>query len=178
MDNKLEFIAGELRRFYIMRRQLAMGQNWFLQANSKHDVAFRKAAEICDRLGAEPEIFVIAQFANSDPKTFLPQFLHSEHAEKNYKNYVAKMTLTHEEWYKLQLEYLRDQVELIHRPVVRALMDDHLNFKPWFRVCITKEPVEELIEKYGAAALEEYTSSKSLRDFLALKKLDITRFKS
>lgn len=184
MNEDIDFLADEIRKYYQMQRSGILGENVFTPTSAKYNEAFKKSAVICARLGAEPEMYVKAQFAFIDNNKLLvaPDLLHIESessankAEHNYKRFIEGMTLSLQQSYDLQLSYLQDQITLVHRPINRALMDDFLNFKPWFRVCITKEPIPEVVEKYKEEAKKEYLNSHKLREFMATKKFDHTRF--
>jgi len=180
MNDDLNFTTDEIRKYYALKRANILGSSSaYIAPTKKNDDAFREAAKICLELDAEPETYVRAQFTLFTDKEALakvPNLLHHNKAKDYYNDYIQSTTLSFEDSYKLQVAYVRDQVELAQRPVVRALMDDKLNLEPWFRICITKEPVKEVIDKYKDDALEVYERSKRLREFLAEKKLDHTRF--
>ena len=181
MNDDLNFTTDEIRKYYAIKRAKVLGSaGAYIAPTKKNDDAFKAAAKVCIELDAEPEVYVRAQFTLfSDQQLLakLPALLHHGKAKDYYNDYIQSTTLSFEESFKLQVAYVRDQVELAHRPVVRALLDDKLNLEPWFRICITKEPIKEVIDKYKDDALEVYERSKKLRQFLAEKNLDYTRFK-
>jgi hypothetical protein len=72
--------------------------------------------------------------------------------------------------------YLMSQIINAKRTVERALMDDDLHFQPWFRCCITREVVPEVMEKYGAEAKEQIKSPVLVK-FLEERNLDYSRLK-
>lgn len=177
MNEDKNFIKEEIIYFYTKKRIEVTGQQVHYNF-PKYAETFEKAAEICMELNAEPEVFVRSQFAYSDDGNVYPYFL-SKNKDKvieQYNKFMARTSMSLDAWYDLQLKYLADQVKYALRPVERALADEHLNFKPWFRICITKEPNPDIIAVFGKEAKEQYEADKELQKFMAKKKLDHTRF--
>lgn len=150
---------------------------WY-RYKSKDSTAFLKAAEICSKINADPTLFVDAQFVGvTDLSHFQVNYLYAAHAEQKYKDYVnenfiEQTPIDYEGLYQAQLSYLRQMIQS-SMPVEKALLKDYVNFKPWFRILITKEPNFEIIKKYKP---QIKSMSPDLFNFLNKKKLfDMTR---
>lgn len=177
MIEDIDFITEELRRLYCKKKGKLIGKPFYtLPITEKNKQAFRKAAELCVELKADPEIFIDAQFiAGGDINNFYPEFLHSKNARINYHEYKKRTMLSYEDSYAIQLEYVRSQIEKNGRKVENILMDDDIPLSPWFRICISVAPIPEVIEKYRPQAKEEFNDE--LKNFLDSKGLDSTRIK-
>ncbi len=173
--DEIDLIKDELFHQYCVykRKYSAKGSKFAIFWNDRTQEAFKKAAILCDELGAEPIDYISAQFARIHADQMMPAFLHGKDAKAHYKEYMEKRSMGLDELYDLQLMYLRSQILQAKRTTEKALMDDDINFHPWFRICITKEPVQEIIDKYREAAAEEMTPK--LLAFLKKKNLDYKR---
>jgi len=149
---------------------------WY-KYGSKDITAFEKAAEICYRIDADPVLFVKAQFNNiKNIDHFQSSFLHTQYAESKYREYVQKncineTPIAYEDLYQTQLSYLRNLIQS-GLTVEQALMKDYVNLKNWFRILITKEPVQEVIDKYKSKV---FPIDEALLHFLKEKKFDLSR---
>lgn len=167
MREGLDFIVDELWRIYQEKKPSG------LPYNERTRNTLRKAAEICEKLDATPQQYADAIFSAIGKDKMQLAFLHCAEAKKHYHDFMERKSMSLSDLYDLQKMYLKVQITQAKRKVEVALMDDDLNFHPWFRICITKEPVEEIIEKYGEQAREEM--NPRLKAFLEMKKLDPKR---
>lgn len=171
MNEDLKFIEDEIARIYTRIKAIRQGLH-YSHTSTAAASAFAKAAVICAELNADPEIYVKAQFAHCDAARFA-NLLHTSNARTYYKKYVEEMTLSLDELYDINKMYLTSQITNAGRSVEDALMHDGLDLQPWFRICITKEPIPEVIQRYRAEAKAMLTPK--LKNFLKSKNLDYTR---
>lgn len=174
MNEDPEFIKDEIAAVYKRVKSLRLGGGPVMLPSTA-DEAFRKAAVICMQLNADPELYVKAQFAGCNAG-ITANFLHTDKAKDYYRIFVEEMVLSLDESYDVQKTLLHNQIVHAGRSVERALMHDGLDFEPWFRICITKEPILEVIQKYREEAKKLLTPK--LKKFLDSKKLDYKRIKN
>lgn len=167
---ELRDIAFDIKYHYIKARQRA--QRGFGELDSLPIEAFEKAAALCQKLQANPNEFVAAQFHNKSPELMNIPMLTNSKAEEKYKDYMETYYVRPENLFDVNVVKLKRQIQL-GRPVEWILNNKQLEFPAWFRICITKEPDKELIAKFKAQAKEEMTPT--LRVFLIGKKLDVGR---
>jgi hypothetical protein len=159
-------------RFCICKQQ-GSSKNYRIPAG-KYQSDFLKASEICEELSADPIIFVDSQFYGANPDQMFPAFLHSVHSRQKYFDYIGNnQDEDFESGFAIQKIYLTQQLVDRGRTVEEALMDKHIDFEPWFRICVTKEPIKEIIDKYQGSARLNLT--EKLKEFLRSKNLDYTR---
>jgi len=167
MDEQRHFIALELKRFY---EKFTKKMTLSVPRTMQH---YEKAATICMELDATPEQYVASLVAKIGADKLRVEFLHCAEAKNHYKEYMSERALSLPDIFEVQMMYLRNQLGQAKRKVEDALMDDDLKFQPWFRICITKQPIEEVLDKYCAEAVEQMTPK--LKQFLIDKKLDYKR---
>jgi len=165
--------AEEIREYFERRKieSLESTRRTYSTYGRFEDV-FEKAAEICDKLKANVADYVDSHFYNVHSDTVQPQFLAASNSIKKYNEYMAQFKTSYEEVFTMFLDKLKRQIKL-GRAVEWILNCKDFDFPPWFRICITKDPIPEVIKNYRAAALQQYTGD--LRDFLISKKLDYRR---
>lgn len=171
--SELDLIKDELIRLYGEHKTKYGSKRHAMFLSERVLDAFKEAAEICMEIGADPIDFVSAQFAAIHADQMMPVFMHGKNAKKHYQDYMEKRSMSLQELFDLQLLYLRTQILQAKRTVEEALMDDDLNFHPWFRICATKEPNQEIIDKYKEEATGQM--SPRLLAFLKSKNLDYVR---
>lgn len=146
--------------------------------SSSHNKALDRATEQCIKLGADPENYIRVIFAKHTKFGKLPDLdidmLGTPEHEKAYFDYEDSSTIPIKNSYDIQMEYLRKNIEA-GRKVENILMDKDISFSAWFRICITKEPFSEVIEKYREEAREEMTPQ--LMEFLTKQGLDSNRIR-
>ena len=130
-----------------------------------------KAAPICKGLKANPKEYIAAVFQGfgTDVK---PNYIGCLKAQEYYRKAVTEYKARLPRMYKVQMGYLWDQLQT-DRTVKNVLLDDRINFAPWFRIVISKEPIPEVMDKYLAQA--KNVVSSSLLEFLQSEKLDTNR---
>ena len=162
----LEFVADEIRRYYV-----ELGK--FVPSNVRVKDKLIEAAQICIKVSAAPKDFVAAQVASIGKDNMQLNFLAGPGAAERYTQFMEKRQLSVEDSYDVQMMYLKAQITQAKRTVEQALMDDDIGLHPWFRICITKEPNTDVIDKYLAEA--KTTITPKIINFLKTKKLDYTR---
>lgn len=133
-----------------------------------------KAVDICIELNADPITYVKAQRKFCVVRNFPPNQLHTNRAREKYIDYVESYRDNDLDSYIVQKRYLYDAIKS-GRSAKSVLLDDVLDFRPWFRVVITKEPIPEVIERYNDQAKEELTPK--LEALLKKEGLDVNRIK-
>lgn len=133
-----------------------------------------KAAAICEQSHTDPRVYVQAQhrYASTDGH-FYPNHLHTSSALENvakFKTFVL-IPLDLDKLYDTQLLYLTTALRNTKRSVESILMDRNIQFYPWFRILITKQPNANIIKEYGEAArlqmvplLEDFLKKKTYED--------------
>jgi hypothetical protein len=124
-------------------------------------------------LYADPREFVEAQFQNENPDKMFPAFLYSSNAKQKYKDYTDKYKFDYKDSLNVQAIVLQEQVIRCGRNLKDVLLDKHLQFEPWFRICVSPSPIPEVIEEYKEEA--KAMMDKPLRKFLEENKLDYRR---
>jgi hypothetical protein len=132
-----------------------------------------KAAEKCLDHGYDPDMYVAAQARYHTTDQFYANQLVTKWADTNYQKYLSTFCEDPIQAFEVQKGYLRTAILRTQRTVEEILMDDLINFSPWFRIIITKEPVPEIVKKYKkvAAAMMTPKLERYLRDL----KLDTSR---
>lgn len=169
----IESLAEEIKTHFVIKKKM-IAPNYFCPNNERFQKAFIEAANICDRLNADPIFFVEAQFAKISAEKMQVDFLHSRNAETYYKDYMLGSYVTPQERLDGQLHLLQVTLKNLRWPIEKLLNDDELSFEPWFRVCITKKPNFDLLKKYGQEAKSQLEETE-LYEFLKGKGLDVDR---
>ena len=166
-------LAAEIKACFINRKRESPGstRRSYSVGDQLEDV-FEQAATICAKLQAHPVDYVEALFYNVDPNSVYPQFLISSNAIKRYNEHQAQFKVKYPEVFELFTSKLKRQIEL-GRKIEWILNCKDFDFPAWFRICITKEPIQEIIDNYKPAAKQEY--SEALRNFLISKGLEYRR---
>lgn len=181
----------ELKKHYIAHMtRLRGGGKFTLGDRYKPLQTWQKAAQLCIRLGASPELFINAQFASKANRTAVyPTALGGKWAEDNYNNFVTfnrigdivKTPREAEEARAAVVDDVSSHVVDQHIEQLRMLLVGKrkpalLNsadakeiltafvypFDAWFRVCLfPDDPI--IFGEYGARAAEELSFSGPLR---------------
>ena len=179
MDTEqLNFIREELYQLFVdLKKSKGLKKsNYQLPRTERITEKFKEAAKLCIQLNALPEDFINAQAAYVDVDHLRIDDLSTDRAKKNYEAFLGSRQLPIDRLYNVQMMYLKSQIVNAKRTVERALMDDDLHFQPWFRCCITREVVPEVMEKYGSEAKEQIKSPVLVK-FLEERNLDYSRLK-
>lgn len=169
-------VVAEIKDHFILRKnRLPDGKqrSYALPHTKAYSEQFRKAAGLCMELYADPREFVEAQFHNENPDKMLPAFLYSSRAKQKYEDYMALYKFDYKEILSIQAVVLQEQVIRCGRDLKDVLLDKHLQLEPWFRICISPQPIPEVIEKYKEEA--RAMLDKRLKQFLEDNKLDYRR---
>ena len=143
-------LVDQIREAFVSKAQKL--KPWY-KTSYKDEKHFVEAAKICEKLEANPNIYIDAQFEGfKNVDHIQAAFLHSTHAEQKYldyanKNMVKDIPIDYEALYNIQLRYLKNLIKS-NLSVEDALLKDYIQFEPWFRILITKNPVPDIIKKY------------------------------
>ena len=166
-----EQLAEEIFYYYKLRRPL----NCSYQRLSKvlKDV-LNAAALCCKQEGVNAAMYVAAHFHLKNPDTVYLKMLYQKNgkSEALCREFKKAHQVDTAALYEHYLKKLSTQINL-GRSVEWILMNDDFNFPPWFRICITKEPIPEVMEKYLYDAKQEM--NPPLRAFIISKNLDVSR---
>lgn len=161
-----------------LEKKKSVGALW-LQASIPLTKAANKAAERCLDMGANPTDYVEALFWRYRDTGFHPNHLNAQDAASVYRAYVERkrdiVELSLPDTYRMQKEYLRTAITNTNRKLEHILMDDALDFAPWFRVCITKEKIPAVVEKYGKRARRLIEQHTEIVNLLRREHLDVSR---
>lgn len=162
----------ELRSLFINQKQKKFPR-YNIPGNSFQD-CFERMAEIVEELKADPEAYIFAQFYNrGEDAKILPQFLHSTEAIKRYVEFVSKQNIiTLDTIFNENVQRLKNQMSL-NFSVKDILMSKSFDFRPWFRICITSEPIPEVIKEFKEAAQAQFNDQ--IKELLINHKLDYKR---
>lgn len=157
----------ELVNRYTERRRAA-GQPGY-QSSPKNRVHFEKCAELIVSIGANPSLWVDAQFEGTSGETVpQPNHLYSEAACKRYSSFneaercPPKLEIRNQEF------YLTNYVRNVGLSEDEALLADWTAFRSFFRVLRCSEMVlPEAMRKFGKAALSQVRSDSSLLRYLS-----------
>lgn len=169
-----EELVDELKKAFVRRKQSTQGgrRNYQLVGDT-YDKYFIKGAEVCRELRACPILFIDSLFVNADPDKIFPTFLNSrDFCTKKYNEYIETYHTKAAVLFPVLLKLLKAQLEL-GRTLEEVLLSDYLDFPAWFRVCISKEPIPSVMDKYCAAA--QLSFSIDVKQLLVDKKLDYKR---
>ena len=165
-------LPEQIRHEYIVRKKCA-NPKFFLPRNAKYVRDFELAAEICDALKAEPEIYIDAHVARFGLSKLLPPFLHSNTSESIYREFMELSCLDYDQKLDLFKRYVAEAMNCGGFTLEQALGNRFLNIDAWFRICITAEPNQNIITKYLKQAKTELTPA--LQRCLERNNLDYTR---
>ncbi len=118
---------------------------------------FKKLAEYCVEKGIDPVVFVDAQFDKIPAHEMTAKRLMYAGSEANFKNYVEKNCASIEEDYKIQLSYLERLVLIKGKSVKQVLLNDNLDFEPWFRILQPVQEIPEITKTFLAEARKKWT---------------------
>ncbi len=164
-------LAHKIQSTYVNIRRRSISH---FDRSAAVDAAVLKAAVICKKIEAEPVAYVTAQHKYCTGE-FWPTMLHSSSAADNYKKYLASIQGDFDKVLNAQLQWLGQIIKDTKQTVEYTLMDPLIDFLPWFRILITKEPNPEIIAKYKEKA--KYLMNSRLHEFLKSKKFDVARLK-
>lgn len=145
--------------------------------NKRLEQALDKAVKIVEQIGADPSIYVIAQYKYKANPDFYETYLYSQYAAGNYTKYLEQYTSTtlkqefDAQWNMLS-NFMRTK-----RPLDAILLDPDSNLSAWFRVSATKDIIPSVMAVYGDKAKIEL-KNKELCAFLQSMKVNIERIKN
>jgi hypothetical protein len=174
---KLNRLATKLKSIYEKKRSTRK-KNY--KCASKFDNCWIKIAEVVDAMGADPALYIEAQFLipgwtpNDGPP--LPTQLYGEKAKDKYIKLKQLPESPYESAIKNQINYL--SLLLNSRPYLtkdEILMDKKSPFSSFFRIIFCEQANYDLFfKKYGAEARKELEFEIGLNDHL--KKKYATRY--
>lgn len=128
--------------------------------------AAKKAAELCKAHKLDPVKYVqvIYNRYGGVHDQFYPNILNAKEGLTLYERAAQyDQTQAHDTLFQVQLSALKKALEAGWH-LDKALMDDALGFKAWFRVTITNDPIPAVMKKYQDKARKEL--SPNLKTFL------------
>jgi hypothetical protein len=165
-----EEVVDRLKKAYIRRRRKTVP---FAKVRAVDEHFFQLAAERCLKLEMAPEDYVEMCWLYRTT----PEFFANTLAASAYSFWLEKWNAGKfndlEMQYKVQISYLQCVLDT-GRNVEEVLLDDHYNFKPWFRIFVSDNPIPAVIEKYGESAADYMQVAKFVAFFKA-KQFDIAR---
>ena len=174
-------ITDDIISCYIQKKKLGNSKYSF-RVTPKANEQFTEAAKICIDYNIDPGVFVDMAYKRfPNPELFHPKHLTGTALRQHVKENVSDagelasdtlFSITPEEIYNYQLNMLRTQVAR-GLAVDEVLDEPGLKFAAWFRILMTPERNEKIINTYRKIALLELNSA--LREFIASKNLDIKR---
>jgi len=181
-DSKLSEQALIKNAYIIKQRYLEKaraGGSSNYTGGKRLDKAVAEAARICTAINADPCHYVEAQYWAYRDAGFQTGHLHSYKAVANYREFCKKVEVvtnsTADQAFETQKRYLGTALKNSNREVEAILMDGAINFTPWFRVLITKEPVPAIMTKYKQEAKLQVQASPSVQKIIKEAGLDIGR---
>jgi hypothetical protein len=136
---------------------------------------FKKAAEICESLEAEPYLYMLAVFDGQDPINIRPEFTHAKNVVEKYERVMSRNSiLGFNDILKLNTEYLEVQRKLGFKDE-DILLTKWIPFTAWFRFIMfpakaDPQKLKTLKAKFQLEAQGQY--SKKLAAFLTAKGFD------
>jgi len=113
---------------------------------------FQKAAVVMKKLNARPEDYVRAQAIGCRTDLFFINQLATRSAPENYNTYMRGIVGEPDKILENQMAYWDFQVNKLLRDPKKVLLDEKVDFYPWFRILIDPEDFPEVREKYYEAA--------------------------
>ena len=158
-------------------------------ASPKLNKAAEQASLLCQEHNIDPAVYVAAQIKYVEPprgfKHILPSQLYNTHAVHNVNQFKSIVTRgnTWSGTYEIQKDKLAGILSKTHRTVEEVLLDSNYDFDPWFRCLITRNPIPNVIRKYGSDARQQLSNPELLAflDGLAVVEgvtFDFTRIES
>lgn len=143
-------------------------------AGNRHDEHWRKAADLVRSIGADPRLFVEAQFeiggVNNSQILPFPAQIHGNRAVENYDLYIAAFRPKAEEAVINQFRYLANFVDRVGMTIDQAVSNIDAPFRPYFRLLTCSDEIAPAIEqRWGEAARRELQNNSDLRAHLQLK---------
>jgi len=182
-------MALDIKRLFIKNKIRVMHPEPFnagAYEDGKYETIFEEAAKWCYKERANYEVFVNAQFRpGMNGYMMHPENLLKESARKNYLS-VQEQDIQPQDDYAIQLHYLHGQLTKAKRKVENILMDDDIAFSAWFRILISTEPIQAVIDKYkedarielgltGKRSVMKNPPDTPLLKFIKEKQLDYKR---
>lgn len=174
-------IIDDIISYYVQKKRLGNNKYTF-RTTPKANEQFAEAAKICMDYNMDPGVFVdmcYKRFPN--PDLFHPKHLTGTPLRQHVKENVSAsgevgadtlFTITPEEVYNYQINMLSNHVAR-GLTVDEVLAEPGLKFAAWFRILMTPERNEKIINTYRNIALLEL--NPPLREFIASKNLEIKR---
>lgn len=182
MEPELEDLASEIKHCFIGLMRTMRGSPNFARdtqtlknkATPALDDVLPEAARLCAKLKVTPELYVRAQNQYFVPPPnvkegdacFFPSALITSKAEANVERFQreSQLPLKLDDTLYIQKQYLLRTLKNTSKSVEEVLLDDNIDFTPWFRILVTTEPNPRIIAKYQRLARSQL--SLDLRTFL------------
>lgn len=130
---------------------------------------FIKASQLCEALSCDPRLYIRAQKMFNEGEFFVNKVC-TERAEEFLQRYREEVVLPNnlDDLFSMQVRYLTNALEFTNRSLENILLDNSIQFFPWFRIIITSEPNQKVIDAYGETAKNQM--NERLKAFLQTKK--------
>lgn len=116
-------------------------------------------ALFCTTNQLDPDIYVKALDKYKTTPKLYPNQLKNKNAISIYNKYLAEFNSSdYSTSLEVQKKYLLEAIKN-GRSVESVLLDDNIDFEPWFRILVTKKNIPSVIEKYRDAASEALNDS-------------------
>lgn len=138
--------------------------------NPQQDVHWPRVVEVVEQLGAEPELYIEAQFADIDnPLGFPPiQCLYSDGAKAKYLRFAPQWRGQVRETHATFINYLQNFTMRAHRDLDEVLLDPATPFHAYFRVLMCSErALPDILKRFGEVARRHISLQPDLFDYLA-----------
>lgn len=168
-----EELTADIKAAFVNRKRKTKNGVRNYELGVQFDKNFSIAAKVCRRLNACPILLIDSVFHDADADKIFPTFLSNESwVTKKYNKFIDEHHTKAADLFPVLTALLRTQLEA-GRTLEEVLLSSYLNFPAWFRVCISKHPIPEVMKKYGPAARLEL--NLDIKQLLKNKNLDYRR---
>lgn len=189
MEPEHEDLAREIKHCFIgLMRTMRGAPNYARDPVTLNNIAvpaldkvLSRAVSLCLESRATADIYVRAQNQYFVPslkafklnEEFYPNVLINSQAVANVERFrkESQIPLQIEDCIYIQKQYLTGMLTRTDRSVESILLDDAIDFTPWFRILVTTKPNQKIIAKYRRQAralltveLEMYLKQQEYKD--------------
>jgi hypothetical protein len=164
-ERQMEIVADDLEHLYVTWKQQVIKH---YKATPSDRKALEKVATWCIEENLDPHMFFEAQVEDcGSVERFRAPFLHSCRAIEKY-NYYKEKHVTEVSIGGLYEHYNNYILRLVQlgRDVTKTLLSDHHDIPAWYRIVVTVEPVQEIIDKFASQARKEIQLNPKILEFI------------
>jgi hypothetical protein len=165
----MEEIENKLRLAYISVRRKT---DSYFKGSSDLEKVLPFVAAFCAEYQLDPDIYIKAVDKYKITPKLYPNQLKSKSALDIYNKYLSEFQSDDVLSLEIQKKYLLEAIKN-GRTVRSVLLDDSIDFEPWFRILITKDIISDIYCKYIDQAKEQ--ASPNLISFLTRLGMDVGR---